>query len=70
MKLSFDLDERTIDVGGKRVELYSSEGFRIVKDLWLKVGWNENIHTPSRGSERRSSSYRTTCCAIRRSYST
>jgi len=31
------LDEAT----GRRVPLYSREGFEILSDLWLKVGWNE-----------------------------
>jgi cephalosporin hydroxylase len=41
MKINFDLDEQTIDVDGKCVELYSPDGFRIVKNLWLKVGWSQ-----------------------------
>ena len=41
MKLTFDMRERKISVDGIRdVPLYSDEGFAIVKDLWLKVGWN------------------------------
>ena len=41
MKIGFDLDTRVIDVDGRRVDLYSDEGFRIVKDLWLKVSWSQ-----------------------------
>ncbi len=41
MKIEFDLDAKMIDIDGRRVELYSTEGFHVVKDLWLKVGWNQ-----------------------------
>jgi cephalosporin hydroxylase len=41
MTIEFDLDAKVIDIDGKRVELYSSDGFNIVKDLWLRVGWNQ-----------------------------
>jgi cephalosporin hydroxylase len=41
MKINFDLDEQAIDIDGKRVELHSADGFRVVKDLWLKVGWSQ-----------------------------
>jgi cephalosporin hydroxylase len=41
MKIEFDLDEHVINIDGKRVELYSADGFGIVRDLWLKVGWNQ-----------------------------
>jgi cephalosporin hydroxylase len=39
--VQFDLDAGVVDVDGKRVDLYSDDGFRIVKDLWLKVSWNQ-----------------------------
>jgi cephalosporin hydroxylase len=41
MKIAFDLDTRVVDVDGRHVDLYSDEGFRIVKDLWLKVSWSQ-----------------------------
>jgi cephalosporin hydroxylase len=41
MKIEFDLDARDIVIDGRRVALYSDAGFAIVRDLWLKVGWNQ-----------------------------
>lgn len=46
MTIAFDLDARKVDVDGRRIDLYSDEGFRIVKDLWLKVSWSQKYtHT-------------------------
>jgi cephalosporin hydroxylase len=39
--VEFDLDAGVVDVDGKRVDLYSDDGFRIVKDLWLRVSWHQ-----------------------------
>jgi cephalosporin hydroxylase len=39
--IEFDLDARVVNVDGRRVDLYSDDGFRIVKDLWLKVSWSQ-----------------------------
>lgn len=48
MKLAVDTATRTIVVdegnGPRSVPLYSPEGFRLVSDLWLKVGWDQK-HT-------------------------
>lgn len=42
MKIEIDFDTKEIVCDdGTRVALYSDDGFRIVKDLWLKVGWNQ-----------------------------
>ena len=45
MKLEIDTDANEIVIreAGKnrRVPLYSSEGFELLSDLWVKVGWNE-----------------------------
>lgn len=45
MKLSIDTAERVIEIqaegGPKRVPLYSREGFELLSDLWLKVGWDQ-----------------------------
>lgn len=46
MKLTIDTDKQTIlnAENGETVPLYSTEGFKAVSDIWLKVGWNEK-HT-------------------------
>jgi cephalosporin hydroxylase len=45
MKIEIDFDAREIRTGdGKGIALYSDEGFRLVKDLWLKVGWNQKYN--------------------------
>jgi cephalosporin hydroxylase len=41
MTIAFDLDAKAVDIDGRRIDLYSDEGFRIVKDLWLKVSWSQ-----------------------------
>jgi hypothetical protein len=45
MKIEIDFDAKEILTGdGRRVALYSDEGFGLVKDLWLKVGWNQKYN--------------------------
>src|SRR3954470_859775 len=45
MKLEIDTDANALTVreDGKtrRLPLYSKEGFELLSDLWVKVGWNE-----------------------------
>jgi len=41
MKIEFDFEGRTIKINDRSVELYSTEGFNIAKDIWLKVSWNQ-----------------------------
>jgi cephalosporin hydroxylase len=41
MKLEFDLEKQLIHAGDETVSLYSPEGFRILSDLWVKVGWDQ-----------------------------
>lgn len=41
MNLQIDTGARTLNVDGKNVDLYSDDGFKILSDLWLKVGWNQ-----------------------------
>lgn len=43
MKITIDTDEQSIysEQSGETVPLYSTEGFKIISKLWLKVGWNE-----------------------------
>jgi cephalosporin hydroxylase len=45
MKIEIDFDTKEILTGeGKRIALYSDEGFMLVKDLWLRVGWNQKYN--------------------------
>ncbi len=41
MRVSIDTDARRLEVEGRPVDLYSDEGFRVISDLWVKVGWNQ-----------------------------
>jgi len=45
MKIEIDTQKNAISVNDgedcKEIPLYSREGFELVSDLWVKVGWNE-----------------------------
>jgi cephalosporin hydroxylase len=41
MRVSIDTEGRTLDVDGRTLDLYSDEGFKVLSDLWVKVGWNQ-----------------------------
>lgn len=41
MKISIDTDTGRIEADGKRIDLYTDDGFRLISDLWIKVGWNQ-----------------------------
>lgn len=41
MKIEIDTDARTLIAGTDRLPLYSDAAFRVLSDLWLKVGWNQ-----------------------------
>lgn len=42
MKVEIDTKQGDIRVdGGSAIKLYSDEGFRLISDLYLKVGWNQ-----------------------------
>lgn len=41
MKIEIDTDARTLTAGTERLPLYSDAAFRMLSDLWLKVGWNQ-----------------------------
>ena len=41
MKISIDTTAQTIQADGDKVSLYSREGFELISQLWLKVGWAE-----------------------------
>lgn len=41
MKLVIDTDEQTICADGRAVPLYSAQGFRLLSDQWVKVGWTQ-----------------------------
>ncbi|MFZ2279694.1 MAG: CmcI family methyltransferase [Prosthecobacter sp.] len=40
MQLHIDTDTNTLTSGGQPLPLYSTEAFKIISDLWVKVGWN------------------------------
>jgi cephalosporin hydroxylase len=45
MKIAIDFDAGEILTGeGKRISLYSDEGFGLIKEIWLKVGWNQKYN--------------------------
>jgi cephalosporin hydroxylase len=41
VNISIDTAARTLAVDGRKVDLYSREGFEIVSKLWVQVGWTE-----------------------------
>lgn len=42
MKITIDTDARKImSDDGTEIDLYSKQGFELLSDLWVKVGWNE-----------------------------
>ncbi len=41
MRVSIDTEARTLDADGRKIDLYSDEGFKVLSDLWVKVGWNQ-----------------------------
>lgn len=41
MKVEIDTETGQIVVDGRAAPLYGDEGFRVISDLWIKVGWNQ-----------------------------
>jgi cephalosporin hydroxylase len=41
MKFAIDTVARTLEIDGRRLDLYSDAAFRAVSDVWLKLGWNQ-----------------------------
>ena len=41
MRVSIDTEGRTLDVDGRSLDLYTDEAFKVLSDLWVKVGWNQ-----------------------------
>ncbi|MFT5449630.1 MAG: cephalosporin hydroxylase [Gammaproteobacteria bacterium] len=41
MRIQIDTDARAIEVDGKQIDLYSDEGFELLSELWVNVGWNQ-----------------------------
>jgi cephalosporin hydroxylase len=41
MRVSIDTEGRTLEADGRKIDLYSDEGFKVLSDLWVKVGWNQ-----------------------------
>ena len=45
MKIEIDFDSKEILTDqGERIALYSDEGFTLIKNLWLRVGWNQKYN--------------------------
>ncbi|MCH9610979.1 MAG: hypothetical protein S4CHLAM81_02900 [Chlamydiales bacterium] len=40
----FSLQSEKIQIGDRQIPLYSKEGFELLSELWLKVGWNQRHH--------------------------
>lgn len=41
MRIQIDTDARSIDADGKKIDLYSDEGFKLLSELWVNTGWNQ-----------------------------
>jgi cephalosporin hydroxylase len=41
MKVAIDTTARTLEIDGRRLDLYSDAAFYAVSELWLKLGWNQ-----------------------------
>jgi cephalosporin hydroxylase len=41
MRVSIDTDKRQLEVDGATLDLYTDEAFKVLSDLWVKVGWNQ-----------------------------
>ena len=41
---SYSLHSDKICIGEEQIDLYSQEGFDLLSELWLKVGWNQRYH--------------------------
>ena len=35
------INNDVIELNNKKVNLYSKEGFKLISDLWIKVGWDQ-----------------------------
>ena len=41
MRVNIDTDKKLVEVDGRSLNLFSDDAFRILSDLWVKVGWNQ-----------------------------
>src|ERR1700674_4398662 len=41
MKVMINTDAGSLERDGEVVPLYSDRAFRVISDLWLKIGWNQ-----------------------------
>lgn len=41
MKVIIDTSEQTLQADDRALPLYGTEAFKIISELWLKVGWNQ-----------------------------
>ena len=39
--MRIDIENQVINIDNTTISLYSPEGFKIISDLWLKVGWDQ-----------------------------
>ncbi len=41
MLVNIDTEKKLLDVDGQSLSLYSDDAYRVLSDLWVKVGWNQ-----------------------------
>lgn len=41
MRVNIDTEKKLLEVDGASLNLYSDEAYRVLSDLWVKVGWNQ-----------------------------
>lgn len=41
MRVNVDTAKKQLEVDGRTIDLYSDEAYRVLSDLWVKVGWNQ-----------------------------
>jgi cephalosporin hydroxylase len=41
MKVTIDTDAKTVTAGSETHPLYSDAAFKVISDVWVKVGWNQ-----------------------------
>ena len=47
MRVNVDTERRRLEIDGKSMDLYGDEAFRVLSDLWVKVGWNQRVAVTS-----------------------
>lgn len=41
MRFNIDTDKKILEIDGRSMNLYTDEAFKVLSDLWVKVGWNQ-----------------------------